>query len=160
MRRACASRGRVALRRLADQRGATMVEFALVMPIFFFIVLIGIQLSMLVVQYYSITHVTRQTARWAGINPDTIDSNIAAYARAINLPLVGTDGIASVTVSPSCTTLVSGRCSNRPSGNLITVSITPNVSRATFLPVNFRIGNLSLGLPTTLPAYSVTVMIE
>src|SRR5918994_1572860 len=81
-------------------RGQNMVEFALILPIFLSILLVGLQLSFIGVQYYSIIHVTRDTARWVAINPDTIDSAIATRATNINLPGAGSTGIASVAVSP------------------------------------------------------------
>jgi Flp pilus assembly protein TadG len=150
-------------RLLRGERGVTTVEFALIMPVFFTILMVGLQISMILVQYYSITHVARATARWSGINPDNTDSTIVSYAQTTasnNLPLVGSTGISGVTVSPSCTTLVSGVCSNRPSGEPITVTVTPNVSRAIFLPTTFRLPGIQVAIPTTMPAYRVTVLIE
>jgi Flp pilus assembly protein TadG len=145
-----------------DRSGAATVEYAMTVSIWLFWILVSLQLALLVVQYNSVMQVTRDTARWAAIRPDSSDSTIVshAYSASDGLPGAGASGFSSVVVSPSCPTPVAGRCSNRISGQVLTVSITPNLSSALFVPTSFRVGPLALSLPSTLPAYNVSVMIE
>jgi Flp pilus assembly protein TadG len=147
---------------LLDQSGAATVEYAMTVSLWLFWILVSLQLALLVVQYNSVMQVARDTARWAAIRPDSSDDTIVthAYSASDGLPGAGASGFSSVVVSPSCPTPVAGHCSNRVSGQVLTVSITPNLSGTLFVPTSFRVGPYTLSLPTTLPAYNVTVMIE
>jgi Flp pilus assembly protein TadG len=49
---------------------------------------------------------------------------------------------------------------NRASGQTLYVEMTYNASNLVFLPTNFRLGWLATQLPTTLPPYRVSVMVE
>lgn len=137
-----------------------MVEFAMALPVFFMLLFVSLQLALIGVQYYSTIHVARDTTRWAAIHPDTVDSGIVAHALAIDLPGVGASGISSVTVSPSCTQLVSGHCSNRTPGEPISVTVSPNLSTVLFIPTTFTLGGLQAALPSSLPPYRVAMVVE
>jgi Flp pilus assembly protein TadG len=146
----------------SDEAGAATVEFALTVCVWLFWIMVSLQMAMIVVQYFSVMQVTRDTARWAGIRPDSSDAAILAQANTASNALPGAGGFVAsdITITPSCPTPVAGRCANRVSGQVLSVAITPNLSRMLILPTNFRMGALQLTIPTTLPAYQVTVMIE
>ncbi|MCC7107086.1 MAG: pilus assembly protein [Chloroflexi bacterium] len=142
--------------------GGATVEFAQAVAVYFMVILGGFQLSIIGVQYFTVMQVARDTARWAAINPDNVDSTIVAHAYTASTGLLGggASGFASVTVSPSCTVLSGGRCTNRVSGQVLSVSIRPNVTAVLFIPASFNMVGLSLSVPTTLPIYTVSAMIE
>lgn len=138
-----------------------MVEYSVAGILWLTFLLTGLQYSLFVVQYLSVQHVARDTARWAAIHPDSLDSTIEAHAEAINLPGAGPVGIASVAVNPSCTALVDGVCVSRPSGNPIIVTVTPNAAAVTFLPTSFNLGlGMAITLPTSFPAARAAVNVE
>jgi Flp pilus assembly protein TadG len=49
---------------------------------------------------------------------------------------------------------------SRASGQTLYVELTYDVSNLVFLPTNFRFGSLVTSLPTTLPPYRISVMVE
>ena len=56
-------------------------------------------------QSYSVRHVTRETARWVAINPDTTDPAVLAHARAVRCAAMHT-GVSVRARSPACSALV------------------------------------------------------
>jgi hypothetical protein len=119
----------------------------------------SIQLALVVTQYYSLMNVTRDTARWLAIRPDTVDSAVMTRAQANALTLTPSR-ITSLAVNPSCTSLNGGLCANHTSGSIVTVTTTYDMSNLLFLPHQFQMGSLQVAVPTTLPPYAVSVMIE
>lgn len=138
----------------------SMAEYAGSIAVFLFLLVGGLQISLLVVQYLSVQHVARDTARWLAIQPDNLDSAVVTHAQAINLPGAGAAGITSVTASPPCTVLVGGVCTGRPSGQPVTVTVVPNPASVTFVPTTFRIGTITWNVPVSLPAVSISMNVE
>jgi hypothetical protein len=144
------------------QRGTALAEYSLVLPILVLFLALSIQLALIVIQYYSTMHITRETARWASINPDSFDSAITAYANNLRASLPGVNNAAftSVVASPSCTAHVNNHCLGRDPGGSLSVTITANVSSVLFFPSTLQVFNWQFSFPTSLPAYRVTAMIE
>ena len=103
---------------------------------------------------------TRETARWLAVHPDTVDSAVAAHARA-NALILDPNGILSIVPTPSCPALdASGICPLRPTTGVLTLEITYDLSSHIFLPTSFGFGNYSFAVRTSLPPYRLSVMME
>jgi Flp pilus assembly protein TadG len=163
------------------QKGQSLVEFALALPLFALFVFVVIELSLVFVSYYSETRMARETARYLAINANSTDLQVAQHVQTNMLPglVPGTPSLTTagnstqdtiyvvgqmtVTMSPCYKTgSTSGSCDHpqRQSGTTLHVQMSYNVANLLFLPTTFRLGGLSVGLPTQIPAYSVYVMVE
>jgi Flp pilus assembly protein TadG len=158
------------------ENGQALVELALVLPLFMLFVFVTIQLSLVFVAYYSETRMARETARWLAINSSSTDLEVAQHVQNTMLPglVNGAPGtsagdttnakypVGKMTVTftacgastPPCTHV------NRAPGATLYVDMSYDVRNLLFLPSTFRLGTLSISLPTTLPAYRVYVMVE
>lgn len=128
-----------------------MVELALVMP--FFLVLVGtaFQLALFFSAELSLANATRDGARWLAIHPDNVDAQAtAAIASRLSYPLDATN--LTVSVEPSCTALVSGRCASRPAGTQLSVTLGYDTTSLWL----FR----GLYFPNTARAYTVHMRAE
>jgi hypothetical protein len=143
-----------------DQRGVALTEFAFAAPIFFFMLMASFQFALIAMQSYSVRHVTRETARWLAIHPDTTDSGVTARARALAMPAMRSAGFVRVTATPACPSLSGGRCLGRSPGDVITVEIEYDVSESVFLPTTFGLGDMSVTFPTRLDPFRVSVLVE
>lgn len=63
--------------RATDERGASMVEFALIAPLFFAVVFGGIEIGLMFRSYLALENVTRSTARIASVERDAPDADTA-----------------------------------------------------------------------------------
>jgi Flp pilus assembly protein TadG len=170
---------RLRLVRLGRRRGGqALVEFAFAMPMFMLLVFAVIQLSILMVAYYSETRMARETARWLAVNSSATDDQVAAHVQSTMLPgmVGGTAGsnagdttnaiyaVGRMTVqftscgtnpsAPPCTSV------NRAPGATLYVQMSYDVANLLFLPADFRFGSLQTRIPTALPPYRVSVMVE
>jgi hypothetical protein len=166
------------------QRAQALVEFALVLPVFMLFVFVTIQLSLLFVAYYSETEMARDTARWLAVNASSTDLEVAQHVQSTMLPglvngIPGTStwdstnpqdifvsypvGKMTVRFTP-CDSTAGGTppCShpNRGPGATLYVDMSYDIRNLLFLPSKFGFGKLSVGIPTTLPAYRVHIMVE
>ena len=149
-------------RRLAgcEDRGQTLVEFALMFPFFFFTVLVAMQFAIYIGEYYNVMQVARETARWVSINPNTLDSAILTYARSQARPGMQPNNI-TLTATPACSSLDSyGRCPNRTTNSPLYLDLSYDVSHVIFLPTTFNLGRLTASIPTNMPTYRVAVPTE
>lgn len=125
--------------------------------IFFAVLLVGMQVGIIVLQQYSLMHVTRESARWLAIHPDTQDDALIAHVRANPLSL-NPNNIVSVVPDPPCNWGGSpAHCQDRIGSAPIRLTVTYDVSNQLFLPsatLN------AFGIPTSLRSYSVALMIE
>jgi len=146
--------------RAGDDLGQTLVEFALAIPIFFFLVLVAIQLAVYVGEYYNVMQVTRETARWVAINPNTTDADILVYARGKIRPGMLASKL-TLTATPACAALdAKGRCANRTSDTALNLDVAYDVSHVIFLPTSFQLGHMKANIPASMPVYRVSVPIE
>ncbi len=88
-------------RRARGRRGATLVEFAFVAPVFFLILLASIEFSRLNMMRHTAAHAAYEGARTALVPGATADEAIAATNRLLGI--VGTRS-ATVTVDPAVLT--------------------------------------------------------
>jgi Flp pilus assembly protein TadG len=147
--------------RTGGERGQALVEFALLAPLFLFVVFVALQIGLLMMMYFNVIQVTRETARWVAIRPNTTDANIRAQAIALMRPGMRAASYTSVTSTPPCASLDSfSRCPARAPGDVLTVEILYNASHVVFLPTEFHLLGGITRIPTQLPAYRVTVMME
>ena len=153
-----------------------MVEFALALPLFALFVFVVIELSLVMVSYYSETRMARETARWLAINGKTIDSDVALHVQNTMLPgLIGAPisavsddnitavynvGKMQVTFMACGAASVPCTATNRAAGTTLYVEMSYDVANLLFLPTSFNMGYLHTALPTALPAYRVWVMNE
>jgi Flp pilus assembly protein TadG len=165
------------------QRSQAVTEFAFVLPIFMLLVFGIIQLSLIFVAYYSETRMARESARWLAINHNSVDTDLAQHVSDTMLPgmlngaitqdstsnnadayyHVGNMDVKFTACNPTITLPTpAGPClnTNRDSGQTIYVELHYNVSNLIFLPTNFRLGPLSTRIPTTLPGYRISIMVE
>jgi hypothetical protein len=133
------------------ERGQALVEMAFAAPVFFFLLFASFQLALVVMQSYNVRQVTRETARWLAINPDTTDAAVAAQAVALRMPTMREDAFERVTALPPCPSLTAGKCASRAPGDVLSVELEYDVADALFLP-GFE--------DLTLPPYRVSVLIE
>jgi hypothetical protein len=161
------------------ERGQSIVEFAIALPLLMLFIFSVIQISLVLVTYYSETRMARETARWLAIRAGTMtDLQVAQHVQDTMLPgLVGgsptlvTTGTSSVdtvytvgnmTVQFTPCLPSSGVCQHtkRAPGATLSVQLTYNASHLFFLPTEFRIGSVVTRLPTSVPPYKVSVMVE
>jgi len=169
-------------RRRRDRgQGQALVEFALTLSLFSVFVMTVIQLGLLFVAYYSETRMARETARWLAVNSrTTTDDLVAAHVQNTMLPglangaptnqvtgTVSTDASADVgSMHMQYTPCISNGsvCTDgdRAPGATLYVQLQYDVasSHLLFLPSTFRVGSLSVKIPTALPAYRVYVLVE
>jgi Flp pilus assembly protein TadG len=83
-----------------------------------------------------------------------VSDNVNAYYVVGNMTLKFTACNPSATPAAPCLN------TNRASGQTLYVEMTYNASNLVFLPTNFRLGWLATQLPTTLPPYRISVMVE
>ena len=155
-------RRRVAGPAWTGRPGQALVEAAITTMLSVVTIIVILQLSMVVAQLMGTAHVARLTSRWLAVRVDTLDSAVVTQAGvfATNLPGVGNGGITSVTVNPSCTALVSGKCTTRATGDAVTVTVTANLANVMFLPTTYGIAPLQFRLPATMPPVAYTVLLE
>ena len=137
-----------------------LLEFALAVPIFLFVLLGGLQLAIIAMQDYNVRQVTRETARWLAIHPDTTDAAVLAHARAIAMAGMRPESFSSVVATPACAALSGGRCSGRDAGSTVSVEIRYSLTQNLFLPTSFGLGSARFAFPTSLPPQRVSVMVE
>ncbi len=136
-----------------SQKGQSLAEFALLVPVLLLLVLGALQLGMIIYQYISVIQVAREGTRWAAVNASRTDSSISSYVKGI-APATLTQNNLTITVSPS----FSGGSipSSRYTGNAISVGVSYGLQGKLFLPTHF----FGWSLPTTIPAYTVTMRVE
>lgn len=106
-----------------DEDGQSVVELALVMPILLVLVGAAFQLALLFFAEIALSNATRDGARWLAIYPDNVDATaISTIASRVSSPLDPSN--VTVSVSPSCAALTSGRCASRPAGTQLAVTLS------------------------------------
>ena len=88
-------------RRASGRCGATLVEFAFVLPLFFLVLLASIEFSRLNVMRHTANHAAYEAARTALVPGATAEEAIAAANQLLGI--VGTRG-ATITVEPAVLT--------------------------------------------------------
>jgi Flp pilus assembly protein TadG len=122
------------------RRGAAMVEFALVSPLFLCLIVGIIEVGRAVVVQQLLTNASREGARYAGYDSTTQSSTVTNAVSAY-LSDVGING-ATTTVSPSLATVADGQP--------VTVSVSVPFTRVSLLPTPILLGNKTLQASTVM----------
>ncbi len=141
------------------QRGQTVLELAIFLPLLLVFSLACIQFAIIFTAYMNVIQVTRDATRWIAVHPHAIDSSTEATIRA-RLPAGVSSGALTLAFSPTCTALSSGKCAARTSGSQISVTSTYSITSHLFLPSSLGWGTLTVAIPTTLPAYTIFMQVE
>jgi hypothetical protein len=125
-------------------------------------ILATLQLSLIVAQAISASHVARTTARFVALRVNETDTDVVAQASAIaaNLPGMTDGGMSSVAITPPCAALVAGGCPGRDVGTTITVTVNTNVTTVMLLPIATAVTPLLPDLPPSVHSISYTVQLE
>ena len=123
------------------RRGAAMVEFALVAPVFLILITGIIELGRAVVVQQLLTNASREGARIGGYNSTTSTSTVTTAVNSY-LTNVGISG-AATTVSPNPPSLASG-------GQSVTVTVSIPFTKVSYLPSPFYLGSQSLQATTVM----------
>ncbi|MCC7107087.1 MAG: pilus assembly protein [Chloroflexi bacterium] len=147
----------------ATARGQALVELAFLIPFVTVFVMGCLQFAVLYQAEISVVNATRDLARWLAVHPNTTDA-VATAALQSRLPANLQAAQLTITMNPPCNTIdASGKCVSTPTrspGNDLAVTLQYNASNIVFLPTTFQVGNVSLNIPTTLPAYTIHVSCE
>lgn len=146
-------------RLFARSQGQVYVELALVLPIFTVLVFGCLQFALIFNTYLSVMNVTRDYTRWLVTHPHTTDAAARAQLDT-RLPNQVSAANLTTTVTPSCSALVSGQCSGRTLGTQLTVTASYDITGLLFLPSTFNLAGQVIAIPSTLPAYSLTMLVE
>jgi len=163
----------------SQQNGQSLVEFALVLPLLMVVIFVTIEVALVFVTYYSETRMARESARWLAIRSSrTTDTQFADHVQATMLPglvngthvtqQLGTTAVDSIEQVGNMTIKFTpcvwdGTVCTHPKrapGQTLYVEMTYDVGSLIFLPSTFRFGNLTVKVPTQLPPYKVSVMVE
>jgi Flp pilus assembly protein TadG len=142
-----------------SQRGQSLIEMALFLPLIAFFGLACVQFAVLFIAYINVMNTTRDAARWISVHPHVIDTTNLNLVRG-RLPASITSAALTMVVTPACTSLASGKCANRPNGAQISVASTYNITSHLFLPTSFGYGSMVIAVPTTLPTYTIFMQVE
>jgi Flp pilus assembly protein TadG len=141
------------------QEGQSLVELALYLPIMVAFIFTCFQLAVIFYDYLSVMNAARDIGRWLVVHPHTLDSTAIAAIRS-RLPSNLDSSSLNIAVSPACTSFTSGKCPNRPVDARLSVTFTYDVRSHLFLPRTFGFGTLQVTFPTTLPSYTLHMVVE
>jgi hypothetical protein len=135
------------------------MEMAVFLPLMLVFGLVCMQFAIIFTAYLNMVNVTRDAARWVSVHPHVIDSSTSTAVRS-RLPAGMTSANLTMTFSPACTSLSSGKCSTRTTGSQISVASTYNITSLLFLPSSFGFGSIVIAIPRTLPTYTMFMQVE
>ena len=110
-----------------SQRGQSLVEMALFLPLVAFFGLACVQFAVLFVAYINVMNTTRDAARWIAVHPHATDATNLALVRG-RLPASISSAALTMVVTPACSSLTSGKCATRSTGAQLSVASTYNIS--------------------------------
>jgi Flp pilus assembly protein TadG len=140
-------------------RGAALMEMALFLPLMLVFGLACLQFAIIFTAYLNMVNVTRDAARWVTIHPHVIDASTVTTVKT-RLPAAMTANALTLTFSPACGALSSGKCTGRTTGTRIEARATYTITSHLFLPASFGFGSIVVAIPTTLPSYSIFMQVE
>jgi Flp pilus assembly protein TadG len=149
--RACQPRG--------ARRGQALVEMALLIPLMIILLLGCLQFGLLFQAYLSTMNATRDAARWLVVNPHQTDTTATTTLLA-RLPSNLQSAHMTIGITPTCAVLTASKCSGRTTGTTLTVTMTYDAAQMLFVPNPLHFLGYSVAMPTSLPAYSISMGIE
>ena len=142
------------------ETGQALVEFSLVLPILVFFVFMALQFAMILGAYVSVIQLARHSARYVAVHSEMYDNEIIDQAIEPNTPSnLDFNDLVDITIdSGVCDSgdSTTNPCSDRTSGDPVTVSLRYDASDLLFLPTTF----FGFQLPTTLPDLTATMVVE
>ncbi len=126
-----------------DESGQTMVEFALLAPLFIFFIFIALTFAVIGETQLAVSQLAYSGARYAAINPDLSASAIEAYIKSGEL------GSPTITANSGALLAVSVEQASK-FGQPVTVSISYDLS-SNALVADMAALFSGLGMPQTLP---------
>lgn len=136
MKYGCMLRRQLAARR----RGQSMVEFAMVMTVALFVLLVSIQLALIGQAALALSQAAWHGARYAAVNPTLDEGAVRSYMIAHASPTITSDGGSNLTIT------LNPAAAPRTFGQPVTVNVSYNATPQIVLPNPF----LGITFPTTL----------
>ena len=109
--------------------GQTLVEFALIIPIFLLLMLGVVQMVVVGGAALAVNQAAISCARYASLNPSLTQISVGAYLTSTASPLISDSGLQPVVLSPSAVP--------RVTGTAVTVTVTYNLQTKLFLGTTF-----------------------
>jgi hypothetical protein len=148
------------------QRGQSVLELAIFMPLILVFSLACIQFAIVFIAYINVLNVTRDAARWVAVHPHVIDSTTVSTIKGTlpggvsRLPPGITGANLTITFNPVCNSLTSGKCTGRDPGVQISATSTYTITSHLFLPTTLGWGSWIVTIPQTLPTYTIYMQVE
>ena len=117
------------------RRGAAVVEFALVAPVFLTLTVGCIELGRAIVVQQLLTNASREGARVAGYDTTTSTSTVAAEVNSY---------LANVNISGATTVVAPSNLSNMSDGQQVSVTVSVPFNNVSWLPKPFFLANQTL----------------
>ena len=141
-------------RRGRASRGQSVVEFALILPVFLLLLLIAVDFGRLFFTYIQLSNTAREGAAYASANPTTDNTTLTTIAlRESNVQAQRGEGAASATAacfdSAGSAIVCSSALAGDGAGNRVTVSVIETFTFFTPLIGNFWPGGLHIGTSAT-----------
>jgi Flp pilus assembly protein TadG len=143
------------LRRSRIVRGQSLTEFALMLPLVFIVMLVGVQYAIIGQAALSLSQGASAIARYAAVNPGTVSSGKASAlptaAQQLLSPAIFTNGGGDLTVTISSLTATGATENNAPQPTVdqCVINLSYGTTNMIVLPNNFF--GIPL-FPTTLSA--------
>jgi Flp pilus assembly protein TadG len=109
--------------------GQTLVEFALILPIFLLLLLGVIQFAILGGVALAVNQAATACARYASLNPSLGQASVNAYLQTVASPLINDTNLQALGLQPAAVP--------RTTGTSVTVTVTYNLNRKLFLGSSF-----------------------
>jgi len=109
--------------------GQTLVEFALIIPVFLLLMLGVVQMVVVGGAALAVNQAAISCARYASLNPSVGQSSVDAYLTATASPLISDSGLQPVTLSPIAVP--------RATGSAVTVTVSYKLGSKLFLGTTF-----------------------
>ena len=115
--------------RCATASGQTMVEFALIIPVFLLLMLGVVQMVVVGGAALAVNQAAISCARYASLNPSAARGSIGTYLTGTASPLISDSGLQPVALSPATVP--------RITGSAVTVTVVYNLQTKLFLGTTF-----------------------
>jgi Flp pilus assembly protein TadG len=110
-------------------RGQTLVEFALIIPVFLLLMLGVVQMVIVGGAALAVNQAAISCARYASLNPSFAQSSVNTYLTTTASPLISDSGLQALTLSPVTVP--------RTTGTAVTVTVTYKLQTKLILGTTF-----------------------
>jgi Flp pilus assembly protein TadG len=112
-----------------DPCGQTLVEFALIIPVFLLLMLGVVQMVVIGGAALAVNQAAISCARYASLNPGAAQGSVDSYLTAVASPLINDSGLQPVVLSPISVP--------RATGSAVTVTVSYKLESKLFLGTTF-----------------------